>query len=428
MDTQMIKTYSLSKEGADMISPNFRIREFASPGSDGIRIDDRLPRVLEKIRADLGNKPVRINSGYRTPAHNAAVGGAKASQHMEGRAADISITGIAPVDVCRAAETALTFYGIEGCIGLYDTYNHIDVRDKRYRYEKTARTGGRETAVQGWSAAGTSNPVLKLNSKGADVRRMQERLIVYGFSMSPYGADGGFGSATRAAVVAFQKEHGLTADGICGPKTWAALEKDPAQPAAQSGDFVAQVAKLAVNIIVSNEGRYDSVLKSDNGKALSIGKMGWHAGRALDLLRTICKTDAANALSLLGSDLSAEIGASSTNWAARKLTDAEAAAIRAVLGTTASKTAQDALAESDVTVYIRKGQSYGLNDAGALIYFADGVNQYGTASSLWKTIAQNALKTTGDVTAMYDATAPVIGTTYKSRRERTYKAVLALNL
>ena len=140
------------------------------------------------------------------------------------------------------------------------------------------------------------------------------------------------------------------------------------------------------------------------------------------------KADAANALSLLGTDLSAEIGATATNWAARKLTDAEAAAVRAILGTAKGKAVQDALAEADVTVYVKKGISYGLSDAGALIYFADGVNQYGTASAYWKTIAQNALKTSSDVTAMYDATAPVIGTTYKSRRERTYKAVLALNL
>lgn len=54
-----------------------------------------------------------------------------------------------------------------------------------------------------------------------------------------------------------------------------------------------------------------------------------------------------------------------------------------------------------MTSYVKKGQSYGLTDAGALIYFADGVNQYGTNSALWKTIATEALKGAGDVEAMY---------------------------
>ena len=47
--------------------------------------------VLEPLRQMLG--PVRISSGYRCPALNAAIGGAKDSQHMTGHAADISVNG-----------------------------------------------------------------------------------------------------------------------------------------------------------------------------------------------------------------------------------------------------------------------------------------------------------------------------------------------
>lgn len=55
--------------------------------------------------------------------------------------------------------------------------------------------------------------IIKRGSKGANVKYLQERLGV--------AADGQFGPITQAAVVAFQKSHGLVPDGIVGPLTWA---------------------------------------------------------------------------------------------------------------------------------------------------------------------------------------------------------------
>jgi uncharacterized protein YcbK (DUF882 family) len=49
--------------------------------------------VLEKIRIHFG-RPVTVNSGYRGPKLNKAIGGAKNSQHMTGQAADIEIAGM----------------------------------------------------------------------------------------------------------------------------------------------------------------------------------------------------------------------------------------------------------------------------------------------------------------------------------------------
>lgn len=48
-----------------------------------------IDNVLDPLRAAYG-KPVRVNSGYRSPALNKAVGGAPNSQHLSGEAADIS--------------------------------------------------------------------------------------------------------------------------------------------------------------------------------------------------------------------------------------------------------------------------------------------------------------------------------------------------
>lgn len=56
--------------------------------------------VLEPLRRHLG-KPIVVNSGYRSPDVNVAVGGAENSLHRLGRAADIVVGGMSPADVCR---------------------------------------------------------------------------------------------------------------------------------------------------------------------------------------------------------------------------------------------------------------------------------------------------------------------------------------
>ena len=68
-------------------------------------------------------------------------------------------------------------------------------------------------------------PTLKRGSKGEYVTLAQTELINKGYSCGSFGADGEFGAATEAAVKKFQKDHGLTVDGIIGEKTWAALDQ-----------------------------------------------------------------------------------------------------------------------------------------------------------------------------------------------------------
>jgi putative chitinase len=62
---------------------------------------------------------------------------------------------------------------------------------------------------------------LKEGSSGADVKDLQQRLKDEGFD--PGLIDGKFGPGTEAALMAFQKSGGLSADGIAGPKTLSAL-------------------------------------------------------------------------------------------------------------------------------------------------------------------------------------------------------------
>ena len=66
-------------------------------------------------------------------------------------------------------------------------------------------------------------PELYKGCKGKSVRALQILLIGNGCSCGSYGADGDFGSATKAAVVKYQYQNGLEDDGVVGPKTWAKL-------------------------------------------------------------------------------------------------------------------------------------------------------------------------------------------------------------
>ena len=130
-DDIIIHAYSKEKNGDEKVSENFKVKEFASTdGSDPIFIAPKLVEVLQKIRSHF-NKPVTINSAFRTAARNTAVGGAKYSQHLYGTAADIVVSGIAPKDVAEYAEKLMPN---TGGIGIYSTFTHIDVRKEKSRW------------------------------------------------------------------------------------------------------------------------------------------------------------------------------------------------------------------------------------------------------------------------------------------------------
>ncbi len=106
-----------------------RCCEQLHPG--GIMPPPQLLEFLEDIREHFTGLPVHINSGYRCPKHNAAVGGASASRHMIGDAADLWIEGISPVAVYKYADTIVAH---SGGVGEYATFTHIDVRGHKARW------------------------------------------------------------------------------------------------------------------------------------------------------------------------------------------------------------------------------------------------------------------------------------------------------
>ena len=119
----MLNVYSRARDGETLLSRSFRAKEFAcKDGTDPLFVDSELVQVLQAIRDHFG-APVVITSGYRTAAHNRAVGGAVYSQHQYGRAADIRVSGV-PVEQL-AAETAKMLFSLisgkeEPCSKVYD--------------------------------------------------------------------------------------------------------------------------------------------------------------------------------------------------------------------------------------------------------------------------------------------------------------------
>lgn len=101
------------------LTPNFWLSEFTVSGAAerrGIRnlpntaqIENlrRLANVLEVVRSNLVGAPILVSSGFRNPEVNAAVGGARTSAHLDGRAADFTAPRFgSPKDICRQLVTA----------------------------------------------------------------------------------------------------------------------------------------------------------------------------------------------------------------------------------------------------------------------------------------------------------------------------------
>ena len=133
-----IKQYSLAKNGDRRLAPDFKVRELrCRDGSDTVMVDETLTVVLQCIREHFG-KPVTITSGYRTAAHNAAVGGAKSSQHLLGRAADIRVQGVSVEDVAAYAESLMPDWGGVGRYpvqaGRAPGWVHVDTRADKARW------------------------------------------------------------------------------------------------------------------------------------------------------------------------------------------------------------------------------------------------------------------------------------------------------
>ncbi len=117
------------------LSAHFRLGEFL-PGDASYRyarVAPALVELLERLRAELGGKPLQITSSYRPPVYNGSVGGVSNSVHLDGLAADVVCTH---VPLATLFDTADHLVGDRGGVGRYwaEGFVHVDLRGERSRW------------------------------------------------------------------------------------------------------------------------------------------------------------------------------------------------------------------------------------------------------------------------------------------------------
>lgn len=204
--------YSLKKDGDINISKNFKVKEFRSKdGSDVVKVDSDNVAKLQKIR-NYFKKAININSGYRTPAHNKAVGSVSNSYHTKGQAADIVISGVDAFKVYLYADI-ISPANSDGIIYYPNSkFCHIDTRPEKLR----------AITLDGKSYLCEPTKALKQGNKNLSVKWLQYMLTCAGYTCI---VDGYFSSSMTLTVKKFQAKYKLFVDGIFGPKSIAKLKE-----------------------------------------------------------------------------------------------------------------------------------------------------------------------------------------------------------
>ena len=115
----------------------FDTKEFAckdgSPSTWPTVVNPQLIELCNRIREAYG-RPIVVNSGYRSEAHNAKVGGEKNSLHVLGQAADLAPLK-KDMDWLPFLHQLALNLNPRGGVGLYDTFVHVDIRGKKARWD-----------------------------------------------------------------------------------------------------------------------------------------------------------------------------------------------------------------------------------------------------------------------------------------------------
>lgn len=103
----------------------------------GMDVNPQLVELMNKIREQFG-RPIVVTSGYRSEAHNEAVGGVKNSLHVLGQACDFK-----PLHKDMEYLNELQWIALKlnpnGGVGLYDGWCHVDIRGYQARWDNRTK-------------------------------------------------------------------------------------------------------------------------------------------------------------------------------------------------------------------------------------------------------------------------------------------------
>ena len=96
-----------------------------TPNDDELKNLTRLAEFLEQVKTLLGNKPIMVNSAFRSKLVNDAVGSKDTSQHRVGCAADIRVPGMTPDEIVKIV--IASDLGYDQIIREFDRWTHISI-------------------------------------------------------------------------------------------------------------------------------------------------------------------------------------------------------------------------------------------------------------------------------------------------------------
>lgn len=232
-----VKYYIYPADKDVQLSPHFKMGEFVDPSDytsapfpSTVPIDSGLIDILEQVREHFGCTSCNINSGYRTPAADKAVGGRGSGPHTYGCAADAYFYKNGQPVESRLIACYLQDIGAHGigyCCGGNFYGTHIDTLSRVWQgderdYSVTVSdyysyTGTTKSEVYG-SSGGSSAPTNSTDG----VETVQDWLGVT--------VDGIYGNQTKTALIkklqaVLNDQYGanLAVDGIFGNKTASAI-------------------------------------------------------------------------------------------------------------------------------------------------------------------------------------------------------------
>jgi hypothetical protein len=116
------------------LTPHFSLEELThtdhrtldnTPNEAELANLQRLAEFLEKVKHELYDRPIIVNSAFRSKAVNDAVGSKDTSQHRTGCAADIRVPGMTPDEVVKAIIAANL--GHDQVIREFDRWTHVSI-------------------------------------------------------------------------------------------------------------------------------------------------------------------------------------------------------------------------------------------------------------------------------------------------------------